>query len=356
MSKNSLEVKIKNLIGLLGPIGIDTYMQVCLYDTEYGYYRVQKPIGEKGDFITAPEISQMFGEIIGVWLYLVWQNLGRPKTFRLLELGPGRATLLIDTLRSFRALAKANAPKIEVFIAETNINLIKTQKEKLTGENVKWFNNLADFQKSQKANVGAPLIVLANEFFDCLPIKQYARIENIWHERQIGLGKNGELFVGLGPPIPSPSQLKEGETIFEFAPELAPILESLFGTIKAHKGAMLLLDYGYYNEYSGDTLQALYRHEKVGIFDQIGYSDLTSHVNFGAIEKIAKSNNISNLQIETQREFLLKFGIAARKDALIKQNPHIAENIERDFERLTHIDQMGELFKVFAFYELPSKE
>ncbi len=353
-AKNGLAQKIKNLISLTGPIGIDIYMQMCLYDHEFGYYRTKRPIGAKGDFITAPEISQMFGEICGIWLYVNWQKIGAPKQFTLIELGAGRGTLMLDMLRSFRTLFKGlDCPLIEITIIETNKNLIALQQSALRGESAEWYDNLSIFfAKKNKAKNSLPLIFIANEFFDCLPIKQYVKADKGWHEKQIGLSKEQNFTIGLGPLIAFDLP-KADAKFFEFSPQTKALLGDIFGAIKAFGGAALFIDYGYYKEYSGDTLQALHRHEKVNVLEECGNADLTAHVDFDAFESSAKESGINDYKIDTQGNFLLSYGIAERAEKLIAANPQREQGIEQDLKRLIGLDQMGELFKVFECYELP---
>ena len=353
VARNGLIQKIKNLISLTGPIGVDVYMQMCLYDQEYGYYITKKPIGEKGDFITAPEISQMFGEMIGIWAFLKWQDLGTPRRLQIVELGAGRGTLLVDALRSFRALAKSyDIPSIEIAIIETNPHLMDLQRIALKGENIEWFDEFSLFVKEQ---LKAPTIIIANEFFDCLPIKQFVKANNIWHERHIGFGMNGELSFGLGPAIGAKigpkidnnTANRENGEIYEFAPQLQNNMREIFSALEKFSGAALIVDYGYFNEYSGDTLQALRGHKKVSVLENCGNSDITAHVDFNAIEEIAKTHENLDFKVQTQSEFLCKYGIIARAQKLIATNLEKRNGIEQDLERLIGLDQMGELFKVF---------
>lgn len=350
---DGLTQKIKNLISLTGPIGVDVYMQMCLYDNEFGYYKTQKPIGATGDFITAPEISQMFGEICGIWLYVNWQKIGSPSYFHLIELGAGRGTLMSDMLRSFRALCKGvDCPTIEIAIIETNKHLIDLQKSALKNETIhettQWHGNLSLFLNEKALKRGDfPLIFIANEFLDCFPIKQFVKSEKGWHEKQIGLGKDENLSIGLGPMITYDLPASADAEFFEYSLHSEAVLGDIFEEINALGGAALFIDYGYYNEYAGDTLQALYRHEKVPILERCGQADLTAHVDFKQISEIAEQIGISDFTIQSQRNFLCQYGIIERAQKLIAANPDKMQSIKQDLERLIGLDQMGELFKVF---------
>lgn len=336
-----LETKIKNLIKTIGPVGVDEFMTICLYDPQYGYYTTRSPIGAKGDFITAPEISQMFGEMIGVWVTSCWRELGRPKTFDLIELGPGRGTLMKDLLR---VLAKSPEliAALKVKMVETNPHFRAMQANVIEGFDCEWFDNV-----SEALSGDAPIILIANEFLDCLPIKQFRKTENSWQEIKIILEPNGNLNFAAQNINQSPSITAKAPigAIFELAPALPAIIEAISQALKQLGGMALFVDYGHYGGEYGDSLQALHKHEKVSPLSQIGEADLTAHVDFAAVAECAKMQAIDVNGPITQRELLLGLGIEVRANALCSANPERSREIRGALSRLIDHDQMGDLFK-----------
>jgi len=340
---DEIRLQIKNH----GPISLATYMSLCLTHPKKGYYKTLDPLGAKGDFITAPEISQMFGEMLGSWVLLQWHILGRPENFDLVELGPGKATLMADIMRLIAMDQKA-ARACNIVLLETNPVLINIQHEKLANHNPRWIGEINELDTKS-----SPLIVLANEFFDALPIRQFQFQDDNWHEREIGL--NGDkLAWGLSPtPMPSsilPEQItnpSEGE-IWEVSPLAQKTIADLAKILNQRSGAMLIVDYGYGQTQTGNSFQAVAKHKFVDPLSEPGKIDLTAHLDFAALINAARTQGARACFAGTQQSFLSELGIKQRAQNLIKANPERKDNITADLERLIAPDQMGELFKVMT--------
>jgi NADH dehydrogenase [ubiquinone] 1 alpha subcomplex assembly factor 7 len=308
-----------------GPIGVDRYMAECVAS----YYAGRDPFGRGGDFTTAPEISQMFGEIIGLWMADLWDRAGRPARVNLVELGPGRGTLMADLLRAARALP-AFAEAISVHFVETSPTLRAAQAERVPAAT--WHDDLADVPQ------GAPLLVIANEFFDALPIRQEVYFENAWQERRIGL--SADYFV----------YTPKGDTIRETSPERAEYASSLATRIAAEGGAALLIDYGYEGPAEGDSLQALAAHAPADPLAAPGEHDLTAHVDFTPLAEAARKAGVHVSPLALQGAFLLALGIESRAERLSRGlDPDARHAIAGAMRRLTLPQAMGSLFKVLAF-------
>jgi NADH dehydrogenase [ubiquinone] 1 alpha subcomplex assembly factor 7 len=341
----TLEQQIEFQIRTSGPMSVATYMGLCLTHPSKGYYKNQDPFGANGDFITAPEISQMFGELIGFWVVNLWQQMNEPKTFTLLELGPGRGTLMSDVLRvCCRAPGFRDALDLRLF--ETSPTLVAEQKARLEPYEPKWLENF------ENAGSG-PIIILANEFFDALPIRQFVRKENGWHERQIGLDGDKRVF-GLSPtPIP-PMSMPPGvadaqiDEILEFSFGGAQLMSRLSQLVSRQGGAMLAIDYGYARTQTGETLQGVRRHAYTDVLEAPGEVDLSAHVDFEALASVARQSGLAVQPLQTQAGFLTDMGIAHRAAALARANPNLAQDIRAAEQRLIGPDQMGELFKVLC--------
>jgi SAM-dependent MidA family methyltransferase len=328
-----------------GPMSIATYMGLCLTHPRQGYYKKADPLGAKGDFITAPEISQMFGELLGFFFVNLWQQMQEPEAFTLLELGPGRGTLMSDLLRvASRAPGFAEALDLRLF--ETNPQLVAEQQRRLALHSPKWIENFDDLGEG-------PLLIVANEFFDALPIRQFAKGKDGWHERLVGLDGDTRIF-GLSPtPIPEASlppavhNAAEGE-IYEASLAGTGLMTRLAKTVAARGGAILAIDYGYAFTQTGETLQAVRRHAHADPLAEPGEADLSAHVDFGALSEAAHAAGLTVNPVTDQGDFLRALGIAERTQALAKANPGLADTINTAMLRLTAPDQMGELFKVFC--------
>ena len=328
-----------------GPMSIATYMGLCLTHPRHGYYSGSDPLGQQGDFVTAPEISQMFGELIGFFCVNLWQQMGEPPSFTLLELGPGRGTLMQDALRAAsRAPGFADAVHVQLF--ETNIALKAMQEERLGQYHPYWASEI-------DAVSDDPLLVVANEFFDALPIRQFVRAPDGWHERQIGV-RDGRRAFGLSPTaIPEtalPEAVRDAEqgAVYEAGLAAQDAMQRLGRKIAAQGGALLAIDYGYERTRTGETLQAVRRHAFADPLESPGEADISAHVDFEALGTAARAVGLELAPLRTQDWFLHHLGIEERAAMLSRANPGQAGEIERALARLTGKDQMGELFKVFC--------
>ena len=341
----SLAQQIDFQISTNGPMSVATYMGLCLTHPTQGYYKGDDPFGTKGDFITAPEISQMFGELIGFHLVNVWQQMDEPKAFTLLELGPGRGTLMADILRvACRAPGFRDALNLRLF--ETNPALIAQQRARLEAYDPQWLENFDTFPDG-------PVLIVANEFFDALPIRQFVRKPDGWHERMIGLA-DGKRVFGLSPtPIPAdamPTAVADAETdtMFEVCFAAGEVMSRMAKIVAKHGGSLLAIDYGYAMTRTGDTLQGVRNHAYADVLEDPGEVDLSAHVDFGALGAVAREVGLAIQPLATQGEFLTRLGIAERAKALSGANPGSANDIRLAHDRLVGKDQMGELFKVFC--------
>jgi SAM-dependent MidA family methyltransferase len=343
--------RIRALIETAGPLSVCDYMALCLADPQHGYYMRAEPFGAGGDFITAPEVSQLFGEMIGAWLVHAHAASGAPKRFHLVELGPGRGTLMADILRVAR-LRPAFHAAASLHLVETSPRLREVQKETLgaNATNVQWHDSIAGLP------VDAPLLIVANEFFDALPIRQYVRLQGRWMERCVGLADDGETlrFVpGTGgledaDLIAGLAGAPEGAVV-ETQPLANALMQDLATRLAAQGGVLLAIDYGYGRTAAGDTLQALRRHEHVSVFEAPGQCDLTAHVNFEALARAANLPPLRPRRLLGQGEFLLALGLLERAGQLgAGKSEDDRERIRGEVERLAAPGQMGDLFKVLA--------
>ena len=311
-----LERALRERIAAEGPIGIEAYMEAC---NAY-YYATRDPFGARGDFITAPEISQMFGEMIGAALADCWKRAGTPENAIYAELGPGRGTLAADALRMMRAAGFSG----EVHFVETSPIMRETQKE-LVPE-ARWHESIDDLP-------ARPLLLVANEFLDALPIRQH--VGEI--ERRVTVAAGGLAFD------------RDGE-IVETSPARDEAISSIATCLAAMGGAALFIDYGHARSGPGDTLQAVRGHVYAALLADPGEQDLTSHVDFEAAGKVALDAGAAVTTLVTQSEWLIRLGIEARAQALSRANPGKAADVRAALERLTSRDGMGELFKVLALH------
>lgn len=338
----SLRERLQALIAETGPISVAQYMTACLYDPDYGYYATRPALGPDGDFITAPLISQMFGELIGVWAASAWELMGRPERVRLVEMGPGDGTLMSDVLRAAR-LAPGFLEAADVWLVEVSGPLRAKQADRL-GEAVRWAATLDEVPD------GAPLILVANELLDCLPARQFVRTPVGWAEQVVGLDAEGRLAFGLSatPASALLPDAPEGSVYEQSAPQAA-LGAALGRRIAADGGAALLIDYGRDAPGFGDTLQALRRHEKVDPLERPGEADLTVHADFPAVLAAAREQGAATA-ILTQGAFLANMGVGARAEALLRARPDRSATIGRQLHRLVGADEMGELFKAACIH------
>ena len=328
-----------------GPMSIASYMALCLTHPRHGYYKQADPLGAAGDFVTAPEISQMFGELIGFFIVNLWQQMGEPKSFTLLELGPGRGTLMQDALRvATRAEGFGDALHLQLY--ETNEEFKAQQAIRLSQYNPYW-------QSEIDAVSDDPLFVVANEFFDALPIRQFVKGAAGWHERLVGL-RDGKRCFGLSPaPLPDTAMpaavhnAAPGE-VYEVSLAAADVMQRLGKAVARLGGAILAIDYGYAQTRTGETLQAVRKHAFADPLQAPGEADLSAHVDFGALAAAATGAGLTAQPPATQGDFLRRLGIVERARTLTKANPGEAGSIAAALARLTEAGQMGELFKVFC--------
>ncbi|MEX5727569.1 NADH dehydrogenase [ubiquinone] 1 alpha subcomplex assembly factor 7 [Rhodovulum iodosum] len=329
-------------IAATGPISLAEYMAECLMHPTHGYYTTRDPFGAAGDFTTAPEISQMFGEMIGLWLAQAWMDQGAPSPFTLAELGPGRGTLMADALRATRAVPGFHAA-MRVHLVEGSPVLRAAQRAALAGLDVTWADRAGALPE-------APLFLVANEFFDALPIRQFQRDAAGWRERQVGLA-DGALALGLSAPAPLAAldhRLDDTEPgdIVETCAAAEPIAATLAARIAAHGGAALIVDYGGWHSL-GDTLQAVRGHKPEPVLAHPGAADLTAHVDFEALARAAAG--VEAGPMTPQGVFLERLGITARAQALARglTGPALESHIAAH-RRLTHPQEMGTFFKTLA--------
>lgn len=330
-----------------GPLPVHDYMALCLGDPEHGYYRNADAIGRGGDFITAPEISQTFGELIGLWTATVWTSLGRPDPLRLVELGPGRGTLMADALRAIAKTAPEFRAAVDLHLVEINPQLRARQAAALESARPTWHDVL------DTVPAGAA-IVIANEFLDALPVDQFVRGGDGWHRRCVGLDAEGRLAFATGPRVADPplepahAQAPDG-AIVEISPAGRALVAALARRIAAQGGAALLIDYGAPASGTGDTLQAVRRHKMVDALQLPGESDLTAHVDFAALARAARDAGGTAHGPVPQGVFLNRLGIAARVAVLLRAaSPRQRADIAAACERLIGEAQMGTLFQVLA--------
>jgi NADH dehydrogenase [ubiquinone] 1 alpha subcomplex assembly factor 7 len=341
--------RLARLIAETGPITVADYMAHCLGDPEHGYYATREPFGQAGDFVTAPEISQMFGELIGAWLAEAWHAAGRPAAVRIVELGPGRGTLTADLLRTLRLLPEL-IDAATLHLVEMSPRLRDVQALTLAGAPIAplWDDRLEDVPP------GFTLAV-ANEFFDALPVRQFVRTQDAWRERVVGLGEGGGLAFGIGPGALAacelPPRLREAPpgAILEVSPVSIAVMQTLAGRIARHGGAALAIDYGHAESGIGETLQAVRRHAFTDPLAAPGEADLTAHVDFAALARAARSAGAAAHGPIGQGDFLAALGLAQRAERLSRDaaSPTRAA-VAAAAERLTAPDQMGTLFKVLA--------
>jgi NADH dehydrogenase [ubiquinone] 1 alpha subcomplex assembly factor 7 len=350
--RTPLEREIRARITQTGPMPLAEFMALCLYDPQHGYYRHRSPFGAAGDFVTAPEISQMFGELVGLWAAAVWQAIGKPDPVALIELGPGRGTMMADALRAARA-APDFRRAMRVHLIETSLDLQARQRATLSAVDdvpLRWHATIDDVP-------GTASIIVANEFFDALPIRQAERRPTGWHERMVAVEASGALTLtiahdplpNLGPNLPPALAQAEIGEIFEWRP---PRFAIEIARRAAAGGAALIIDYGHIKSATGDTFQAVRCHSYTSPLTSPGLADVTAHVDFEALGKAAQEAGARVHGPVEQGTWLKRLGIGARAAALLAKatEPQRAD-IAAALKRLTGTgpNQMGSLFKVIAF-------
>jgi NADH dehydrogenase [ubiquinone] 1 alpha subcomplex assembly factor 7 len=348
-----LQSEIKRLIKSSGPMPVWRYMELCLMHPQHGYYVSRDPLGREGDFTTAPEVSQMFGELLGLWAASVWKAMGSPSLLRLIELGPGHGTMMADALRALRVLPPLYQT-LSVHLIE--INPVLREKQKATLSSVR---NLAWHQSIDEVPDG-PSVIFANEYFDVLPIHQVVKRETGWHERVVELDETGKLEFGtaadpiqrfevLLPPLVRAAPIG---AVFEWRPD-AEIMK-IASRVRNQDGAALIIDYGHLRSDAGDTFQAIARHSFTDPLRAPGQADVTAHVDFQALARAAEDIGARVHGPVTQGEFLKRLGIETRAVALMAKASHeVSEDIANALTRLTAGGRsgMGSLFKVIGISE-----
>ncbi len=348
---DKLKQRLIRLITNGGPISVADYMAFCLADHDGGYYMTREPFGAKGDFITAPEVSQMFGELIGIWIVSHWEALGKPENCTICEIGGGRGTLMSDLLRAAGKLAPDLLRTAHIAMVETSDRLTGVQKKKLEGAapHMAWYKSFEEIPQNT-------LILVANELFDALPDHQYVKHEGRFVERMVATRNEAapELCFATGTGGIAPALLPQGHeaapegTIFEASPARSALMQQISEHIRKHKGAALLIDYGSHEAGFGDTLQALYQHAYQDVFAAPGQADITTHVDFAALAQIASALGCTT-KAEEQGDFLLRMGLLSRAGQLgAGKSASVQEQIRDDVERLAAPNQMGSLFKVLS--------
>lgn len=352
---------IKDNIRKNGPMNLAEYMTLCLGHPDHGYYMTRDPFGKDGDFITAPEISQMFGELIGAWLADSWIKMGSPNPFVLLECGPGRGTLMADILRVTKAVPGFHE-SMQLHLLENSPILRKRQEECLKGYGATWHSD------TESLLADSPLLVVGNEFLDALPVRQFVFSDTGWQEKVINLDINDTIRLyeipiekeaeSLIPDLLIPPKL--GDQV-EVSLQQKDTLGDFIKIILKQGGISLFIDYGYTHAVPGDTLQALQHHSYCDILDNPGEADITAHVNFTEIARFAMEKEMTVHDPVPQGEFLKRLGIEARAENLIQSaTPEQKADVEAALKRLTGVNtkegEMGDLFKVIAFSSDPDIE
>lgn len=351
--RSPLLSEIKKLIKTSGPMPVWRYMQLCLTHPKFGYYVSRDPMGREGDFTTAPEVSQMFGELLGLWAASVWKEMGSPPSLRLIELGPGRGTMMADALRAMRVLPPLYQ-SLSFHLVEINPVLRDKQKSTLSGvRNITWHESMDDIPDG-------PSIIFANEYFDVLPIHQAVKRETGWHERTIDIDATGNLmfsaaaepmlrFDVLLPPLVRASPIG---AVFEWRPD-AEIMK-IATRVRNQNGAALIIDYGHVRSDAGDTFQAIARHSFTDPLKNPGQADVTAHVDFQALARAAEDLGAHIHGPVQQGEFLKRLGIETRALNLMAKSDHeVSEDISGSLKRLVDGGRggMGSMFKVLAVSE-----
>ena len=352
MTGTPLAEKIKALIRANGPLSVTDYFSLCLADPEHGYYQTRDPFGREGDFVTAPEISQLFGEMIGIFLVHAWQRHGMPANTRIVEIGPGRGTMMGDILRVVSRLAPQLYQSASVHLVETSPRLQEVQKETLTSH-----AGRIDWHQSFDTVPAGFTLLAANELFDAIPIRQFVKTPTGFRERVVVLDAADELAFGVGVatlersvlPV-DPAVLPDG-TVFELAPARQGVMTALCERLKNSGGTAIIIDYGSMVTGFGDTLQAVLRHDYDPPLAHPGEADLTSHVDFQHLAEVAKAAGVTINGCLRQGDFLYGLGLQQRISALTEgKDPAVVSMIRSAASRLADEGEgkMGELFKVLV--------
>ena len=340
----------KNFFNNTKDLPVDKFFENVLFDKNRGYYTSNIPFGDKGDFLTSPGISNLFSEIIGVWLVSSWNTLGKPKKFNIVELGPGDGSLtkiLIETFKRFPEFNKS----VSIFLYEKSKLLKNLQKKNIKSDKVKWIKNFINIKKG-------PVIFFGNEFFDSIPIKQFSKKRNILFEKFYTLNKNNDINeIYKKATIKEIKQIRKFRTLkdlkfIEFPKLGLNELNKVIKKISVLTGGLLLIDYGYQELQNKNTLQSIFKHKRNNLFENLGKADVTSLVNFNLLEEYFKKNKLKVKKIVSQKNFLEKMGIIERANSLSKKMSFKEQsNLYLRLKRLLDINLMGNLFKVIFTYK-----
>ncbi|MEZ5670313.1 MAG: SAM-dependent methyltransferase [Alphaproteobacteria bacterium] len=331
-----------------GPLRLDAFIRMAMTDPDHGYYVVGTPIGAEGDFITAPEVSQVFGELVGLWCVDRWQAIGSPAPFNLVELGPGRGVLMADALRAGAAADPAFAEAARLHLVECNDRLRAEQAKRLDAYRPTWHDRFAGVPRD-------PLLLVANEFFDALPVRQLRRFGEGWQEMFVVVDAGRRLF-GRWRDIGHDARAElhpmfhrmPATIVIEYAPEREAQMAEIARRVARQGGAALVIDYAHRGGGVGSTLQSVRGHDRVDVFHAPGQADITTHVDFGALARAAAGADCRIDGPVDQGRFLLNLGLAERLQALIQANPARADELNAAAHRLIDDDAMGGLFRVLA--------
>ena len=333
---------------------VDNFFENILYDNQFGYYATKQPFGRDGDFITSPKVSNLFSEIIAIWLINTWENFGKPKKFNFVELGPGDGSLAKTLLDTFKKFPEFNSVK-KIYLYEKSNYLKKVQEHKISDKSVKWikdFKNIKD----------GPVIFFGNEFLDAIPIKQFRKKNGSFFEKNYILNKNFDIKETYRKASKINSKMLKSYisikdlNFIEFPKLGFQNLKKITKKILKLKGCILLIDYGYLKPHNENTLQSILKHKKNKLFDNLGKADVTSHINFELLKEFFKKNSLKTKKIITQQEFLKSNGIIERAEILAKKMKFIDQSdLYLRLKRLLHPKLMGNLFKVALAYNCKNK-
>ncbi len=349
----SLPERVRERVRADGPLTISAFMAEALYDPQDGYYATKDPIGAGADFITAPEISQMFGELLGLWAVQSWMDLGEPHTVRLIELGPGRGAMMADALRAARVSADF-LTALTITLVEASPALQAVQARTLAEAPV-----LIGWERDTPRTGAEPAVILANEFLDCLPIRQFIKLSGAWRERLVGVSpEEPEALAFTLSPLPAPARdvalipaaLRDADegALVEIRPGAGALLDAIAARLTAHGGRALFIDYGPANSEIGDTFQAVRGHQKLSPLTLPGSVDLTARVDFAEFVRLARERGLEVHGPVEQGAWLARLGLEQRAIGLIRQDEERKRRIATQVFRLTDPSQMGALFKVLC--------
>ena len=324
---------------------LDTFLKNVLYNKQKGYYENKVPFGPKGDYITSPAISVLFSEMLAIFIIIFWKKIGRPKNLNIIDMGGGNGEMVFQiykSLENFPAILK----NFKFYIYENSKLLKKIQKKKLNKLKIKWIDNFNNI-------IGKNNLFIANEFFDCLPIKQFKRKKNTWFERKIKVKKKKKFeIIEVQSNISNLNKklgfnFSSNQNFIEYSPLEVDILQRIAQKINNKKGGLLIIDYGFFEDNMKNTLQSLYKHKSNNFLMNIGEADITHHVNFNLIEKLAKKNKLQVSLKTNQKKFLVSLGIKYRAEQIAKNLPFSKKaDIFYRLDRLINENKMGNLFKV----------